>query len=86
MRFAGSSDLNKVSFSKLREGVQFAHMKLLREEDGLYSGALQIVGKCVEFAMSVGNVPLSDGGDYHASTLDPNLQPTKRAGNAFSES
>ena len=36
-------------------------MKLLREEDGLYSGALQIVGKCVEFAMSVGNVPLGDG-------------------------
>ena len=47
-------------------------MKLFREEDGLHSGALKIMGKRVEFAMCVGNMPLSDGGNHHSAALDPN--------------
>jgi hypothetical protein len=58
-------------------------MKLFREENGLYSGALKIVGERVEFAVSVGDVPLRDGRNNHSATLDANLQATQGAGNAF---
>src|SRR5260370_36846442 len=58
-------------------------MKLFGEENGLYSSALEIVSKRVEFAVSVGNVPLGDGRHNHSATLDANLQATQGAGNAF---
>ena len=67
----------------MREGVQFAHMKLFREENGLHSGALKIIGKRVEFAMRVGNMPLGDVGNHHSAALDPNLQAAQCAGNAL---
>jgi hypothetical protein len=58
-------------------------MKLFREENGLHSGALKIIGKRVEFAMCVGNMPLSDGGNLHSAAFDPNLQAAQGAGNAL---
>ena len=57
----------------MREGVQFAHMKLFREENGLHSGALKVISKGVEFTVSVGNMPFGDGGNHHSAALDANL-------------